>query len=512
MKKRVGLWWRPDYTAWFAADTATAIGVAVRSLAISLVGYAVSGSTVAAGWLGSASMIAQQVFGIFGGTYVDRHDRRTLIIVNAVVSMLCWGSVAGLLLTGGLRYSVLLAIAVVSSAVNGFLGSATDAMLKSIIDMRDYPKARSLNEGRDATVNMAGSPVGGFLYGVRPWLPFLITACMYAVAGVTAAGIRESHKHDATVRPEAGTAAPDVSADGGSRSFFKDFREGWSWSLHRTMLVMTMIVSALLNFGINGVQYGIQLHLVSAGMNGAYIGFINTGIFCAMLSAASEFMLVFVPVFAGVIAAMGKAAAASAANTVILAAAQFFSQISVNFLTPVCGTVMGLSVTGAVHPEMSTDKLGELIRKAAVWGLSLLMTVFMSVLSAQTFVTNSADNVLIRTAKFAVSSGVPIVGGTISDAVNTVHASLSLMHSSIGTYGIAAGIVILLPSLISVMCYRFALTAAEAVSEVFGVKELSTLFRACGAVMSIIMAVIVCFLLLNTISAVIMLAAGSIQA
>ena len=231
-----------------------------------------------------------------------------------------------------------------------------------------------------------------------------------------------------------------------------------------------------------------------------------------VLSAASEFMLVFVPVFAGVIAEMGKAAAASAANTVILAAAQFFSQISVNFLTPVCGTVMGLSVTGAVHPEMSTDKLGELIRKAAVWGLSLLMTVFMSVLSAQTFVTNSADNVLIRTAKFAVSSGVPIVGGTISDAVNTVHASLSLMHSSIGTYGIAAGIVILLPSLISVVCYRFALTAAEAVSEVFGVKELSTLFRACGAVMSIIMAVIVCFLLLNTISAVIMLAAGSSQA
>lgn len=241
----MGLWWRPDYTAWFAADTATAIGVAVRSLAISLVGYAVSGSTVAAGWLGSASMIAQQVFGVFGGTYVDRHDRRTLIIVNAVVSMLCWGSVAGLLLTGGLRYSVLLAIAVVSSAVNGFLGSATDAMLKSIIDMRDYPKARSLNEGRDATVNMAGSPVGGFLYGVRPWLPFLITACMYAVAGVTAAGIRESHKHDATVRPEAGTAAPDVSADGGSRSFFKDFREGWSWSLHRTMLAGAFIANRM---------------------------------------------------------------------------------------------------------------------------------------------------------------------------------------------------------------------------------------------------------------------------
>ncbi|WP_366117834.1 MFS transporter [uncultured Bifidobacterium sp.] len=289
MKLCAGLWRRPGYGAWFAADTATAIGVAVRSLAVSLVGYAVSGSTVAAGWLGSASMIAQQVFGVFGGTYVDRHDRRTLIIVNAVMSMLCWGSVAGLLLTGGLRYSILLAIAVVSSAVNGFLGSATDAMLKSIIDMRDYPKARSLNEGRDATVNMAGSPVGGFLYGIRPWLPFLIIACMYAVAGVAATGIRESLRSDVAVRLEAGTAASDDSAAseaGSSGSFFKDFREGWSWSLHRTMLVMTMIVSALLNFGINGVQYGIQLHLVSAGMNGAYIGFVNTGIFCTMLVGA----------------------------------------------------------------------------------------------------------------------------------------------------------------------------------------------------------------------------------
>lgn len=254
-------------------------------------------------------------------------------------------------------------------------------------------------------------------------------------------------------------------------------------------------------FSAVGVLAGAGM--TTAAISGALTDTLN------VLSAASEFMLIFVPAFAGIIAAMGKVTAASAANTVILAAAQFFSQTAVNFLTPVCGTVMGLSVTGAVHPEMNTDKLGELIRKAAVWGLSLLMTVFMSVLSAQTFVTNSADNVLIRTAKFAVSSGVPIVGGTISDAVNTVHASLSLIHSSIGTYGIIAGAVILLPSLISVVCYRFALMAAEAVSDVFGIGELSSLYRACGAVMSIIMAVIVCFLLLNTISAVIMLAAGS---
>ncbi len=259
--------------------------------------------------------------------------------------------------------------------------------------------------------------------------------------------------------------------------------------------------------GMSGVFSAVGV-LAGAGMTSAAIsGALSDTL--NVLQAASEFMLVFVPVFAGIIAAMGKAAAASAANTVTLGAAQLFSQLAVNFLVPVCGTVMGLSVTGAIHPELNISKLGELIKKWAVWGLSLLMTVFMSILSAQTFVKNSADSVLIRTAKFAVSNGVPIVGGTISDAVNTVHASLSLLHCSIGTYGIVAALAIILPTLITVVCYRMALSASEALSDVFGVSELSALFRASGSVMAIIMAVIVCFLLLNTISAVIMLAIGS---
>lgn len=248
--------------------------------------------------------------------------------------------------------------------------------------------------------------------------------------------------------------------------------------------------------------------LAGAGMTAAAVSDALTHTL-NVLQAASEFMLVFVPLYAGVIAVMGKAAAAAAVNTVTLGAAQFFSQLAVAFLSPVCGTVLGLSVTGAIHPELNISRLAELIKKAAVWGLGLIMTVFMSVLSAQTFVRNAADSVLIRTAKFAVSNGVPIVGGTISDAVNTVGASLSLLHSGIGTYGIIAVLVIILPPLMTVSLYRLALSAAEALGGVFGIKELEELFRAAGWVMSIILAVIVCFLLLNTISAVIMLAIGS---
>ncbi|MGN0651099.1 MAG: hypothetical protein ACI4KM_11730 [Oscillospiraceae bacterium] len=258
---------------------------------------------------------------------------------------------------------------------------------------------------------------------------------------------------------------------------------------------------------MNGVFATVGV-LAGAGMTTAAVADCLNEVM-QLLYAASAFMLVFIPTFAGILAVMGRAAAASAVNTVTLAAAQLFSQLAVNFLVPLCGSVMGLSITGAVHPELKITSLGEFIKKVVMWVLTALMTIFISILSLQTFVTNSADSVLIRTAKFAVSSAVPIVGGTISDAVSTVGGSLALLHSGVGTYGMIAAAVMIMPMLITVICYKAALCCAEAVSDIFGIKELSALFKSCGAVMSIIIAVIACFLLMNTVSAAIMLAIGN---
>ncbi len=229
----------------------------------------------------------------------------------------------------------------------------------------------------------------------------------------------------------------------------------------------------------------------------------------ALLRDCSAFMLTFIPIYAGILAVMGRAASASAINMTVLAATQLFSQLAVNLLMPLCGTVLGLSVTGAVHTELHTDRLGELIKKVVVWALGLLMTVFMGILSMQTFSANAADNVLLRTAKLAVSSGVPIVGGTISDAVGTVAGSLELLKSSVGTFGIAAAVVMIAPTFITAAGYRLALALGQASAEILGAKELGSLYASCGSVMSIITAVMSCFLLMNVIAVLIMLALGA---
>lgn len=225
-----------------------------------------------------------------------------------------------------------------------------------------------------------------------------------------------------------------------------------------------------------------------------------------VLSSGANFTLIFIPTFAALSAALGHITAAGAINSAVIAATQLFSQLCANFLAPMCGAIVGLSAAGAVCPKLKTDKLGAMASKFVVWGLTLIMTVFMSILSVQTLVANASDNTAIKTAKFMVSQGVPIVGGTISDAVNTLSGGLSIAKGSIGAYGIIAAAVIVIPPIIGIVCYKLALGCAQGLAEMFGLKEIAGLFKGCGGVMNIILAVTAGMLVLNTVAAL-MLAA-----
>lgn len=245
--------------------------------------------------------------------------------------------------------------------------------------------------------------------------------------------------------------------------------------------------------------------LCGAGVTAAAVGdILNESL--GALSAAANFMMVFIPAFTGLAAVLGHVSTAAAANSVVLAATQLFSQLAVNFLAPLCGAVLGVSTAGAADPQMQLEKLGEIVKKFVIWGLTLIMTVFMSVLSVQTLVASAADNAAIKAAKFMVSQGVPIVGGTIADSVNMVSGGIMAMKGSIGTYGLIAAAVIIAPALIELACCRLALFCAQTTAEMFALKELAGLFKSCCSVMTIIFAVTVCFLLLNTLGVFLMLA------
>ena len=122
--------------------------------------------------------------------------------------------------------------------------------------------------------------------------------------------------------------------------------------------------------------------------------------------------------------------------------------------------------------------------------MSFISTVFLGVLSIQTVVNAHADNLSMRTAKFIIGSAVPVAGGVLSEALGTLTASVSLLKSSVGIYGVIICCLIFLPIIIELILWRFSLWVADFVSLQFSLSKISSLLQSIDAVLSILIGVI----------------------
>lgn len=261
--------------------------------------------------------------------------------------------------------------------------------------------------------------------------------------------------------------------------------------------------------GSSSLTEAFELVGVLAG-SGIVCGYMGEVIEAAKnaINGMSAFLLSYVPAFAGVMAVNGQAGTAAAYNSAVIAASELFSQITAVFLFPLASAVMGISVAASVNPDLHISAISDGIKKIVVWAIGFMMTIFTGLLSVQSFVASASDSVSLRTAKYTVSNSVPIVGGAVSDALAAVSGSISFVKSNMGGFGIIAGAGIILPSLITAVCFRFALVVAGAAGKLFGTDKLSSLLKSGESVLDIIIAMLVCFGLLTVISTALMLALG----
>ena len=205
------------------------------------------------------------------------------------------------------------------------------------------------------------------------------------------------------------------------------------------------------------------------------------------------FITVFVPVFAGVTAAMGNISAAGIYNILILAMSELMVTVTDNYLMPVISIVTVLAISGSIFSDTSLEKLTSLLKKIIVWGMTAIMTLFTGFVTMKCTIAGKADSVATKTVKFALSGFVPIVGGAVSDAYSTVRGSFDIIRTSIGTIGTTALMIIMLPPVIEIMIYRLVMWISSAAAELFSVGPVVKLLNALDCGLAIAQSVLVCF-------------------
>lgn len=153
------------------------------------------------------------------------------------------------------------------------------------------------------------------------------------------------------------------------------------------------------------------------------------------LEQISTFSGAMMPVMAAAVSLSGAPVTA----TVLQAATMFAFDILIRFITIVLIPAVGAYIAIiTVNTALGNDMLGQLahfVKWITTSSLKLLLTLFIAYITISGSLGGSVDGVTLKAAKFAVSGSVPVVGGIISDAAETMLSGAALLKNTVGVFG-----------------------------------------------------------------------------
>ena len=132
-----------------------------------------------------------------------------------------------------------------------------------------------------------------------------------------------------------------------------------------------------------------------------------------------------------------------------------YSFVSTELLTPITGAIFVCSAACTLDPVFERLSLG--VRNLFVSVLGVLTVLVGATFSLQSVISSSADSALVRSARYAVSGTIPIVGNAVSGALGIALGSVSYARGIVGGGAIAVVVSLLIAPLITVLSYRMCL-------------------------------------------------------
>jgi MFS family permease len=173
------LWRNRDYMYWWTGNGLSTLGTSVSTLAFPLLVLHATGSVAQAGTITTLHMLGALATLAVGGALADRVSRRAILCLSPLVQGIAMAVVAYAVHRGDPSMVLLGAMALLSGAAGGLRSSVTLPVLRRIVPKEQVGNATAQSMGRDMVAELVGGPLGGLLYSVGRWVPFLFDALSF---------------------------------------------------------------------------------------------------------------------------------------------------------------------------------------------------------------------------------------------------------------------------------------------------------------------------------------------
>lgn len=231
-----------DFRLLWSGQVISNLGDSMTSLALLLLVNHLTGSTAALATMAIMLALPNLTFGLFAGVFVDRFDRKRIMILSDILrGLLVLGFV---LVDSADKIWLLYLLAFIQASIGTFFTPARSALLPNIVPAHGLLAANSISQTSRIIFSVIGTGLAGFLIGTFElyWPVFAIDALTFFLSMVLIAQVRFSGA-------PAGEKSP-INLSG----VFRELRDGLRITFSNRILMGAIIAFAVTMLGLGAVN------------------------------------------------------------------------------------------------------------------------------------------------------------------------------------------------------------------------------------------------------------------
>lgn len=225
-----------------------------------------------------------------------------------------------------------------------------------------------------------------------------------------------------------------------------------------------------------------------------------------------NFMYAVMPVLITLLISGGGITTGGIIQPALISVVEISATLIKNLFLPLIYLSAILTIINNISDKIQLAKLANLIKQITAWAIGCVLTIFIAIVSIQGTLGAVVDGVTTKTAKFAISTFIPIVGKTLSDAAETVIGCTLLIKNAAGILTLIGVLIICIVPLLKIIALVGLYKAAGALLEPLADKRISNCISDVAGSMLQLFALSAAVSLMFLISVTVLVSAGNVSA
>lgn len=278
------------------------------------------------------------------------------------------------------------------------------------------------------------------------------------------------------------------------RAFFSETLEeklkadiGWFFLMICLLMLMSIFYSVYDFSSSNDMFSLFTVLIISVTTVGKITSFVNCTV--SAMDLNGKLMLSFVPVFTLLISLSGNPASALTYNSIVLFFCELMSAFMNKIYLSLIGAYFSLSIAFSLNSNINLNRFVNCVNRCVNMVLGFCASMFTGFLTLRNILSYSTDSLTVKGVKFLISSLIPVIGSSLSDAYSAVLGSINLMKGTLGVIGISALVLINIPALCEGVMHYGLMSLLSCFAEILGLFRASEVLRCFSSCVRILLLV-----------------------